>query len=55
VFDPATIIARATYEQPRAFPEGINHVVVNGVPAVWNGFETGRLAGRALRRTGPAL
>lgn len=50
VFDPATIIDRATYEQPRAFPAGISHVFVNGVPAVWDGTETGRLAGRAIRR-----
>jgi N-acyl-D-amino-acid deacylase len=54
VFDPDTIIDRATYEQPKTFPEGISHVFVNGVPAVWNGVETGRLAGRALRRPVPA-
>jgi N-acyl-D-amino-acid deacylase len=53
VFDPATIIDRATYEQPKTFPEGISHVFVNGVPAVWNGVETGRLAGCALRRLVP--
>jgi N-acyl-D-amino-acid deacylase len=52
VFDPKTIIDRATYEQPRSYPEGIAHVFVNGVPAVWNGEETGRLAGRALRGDG---
>lgn len=49
VFDPDTIIDRSTYETPRIFPEGIVHVVVNGVPAVWNGSETGQLAGRSLR------
>jgi N-acyl-D-amino-acid deacylase len=54
VFDPETIIDRATYEQPKTFPEGISHVFVNGVPAVWNGIETGRMAGRALRRLEPA-
>ena len=32
VFDPATIIDRATYEQPKTFPDGISHVLVNGVP-----------------------
>jgi N-acyl-D-amino-acid deacylase len=50
VFDPSTIIDRATYEQPKTYPEGISHVFVNGVPAVWNGAETGRLAGRSLRK-----
>lgn len=49
VFDPDVIIDRATYERPRTYPEGILHVIVNGSPAVWNGVETGRLAGRALR------
>jgi N-acyl-D-amino-acid deacylase len=53
VFDPQTIVDRATYEQPRTFPEGIVHVFVNGKPAVWNGLETGQLAGRALRRSPP--
>jgi N-acyl-D-amino-acid deacylase len=52
VFDPKTIIDRATYEQPRTYPAGIAHVFVNGVAAVWNGEETGRLAGRALRGDG---
>jgi N-acyl-D-amino-acid deacylase len=51
VFDPATIIDRATYEQPRVFPDGISHVFVNGVPAVWNGTETGQIAGRAIGRS----
>jgi N-acyl-D-amino-acid deacylase len=50
VFDPATIVDRATYRQPRVHPDGIRHVFVNGVAAVWEGAETGRLAGRALRR-----
>jgi N-acyl-D-amino-acid deacylase len=50
VFDPATIADRATYERPRVHPAGVVHVLVNGVPAVWDGAETGRLAGRALQR-----
>jgi N-acyl-D-amino-acid deacylase len=49
VFDPTTIIDRATYEQPRTFPTGIHHVIVNGIPTVWEESETGRLSGRALR------
>jgi N-acyl-D-aspartate/D-glutamate deacylase len=50
VFDPETIIDTATYEQPKTFPEGISHVFVNGVPAVWHGVETGRLHGRSLHK-----
>jgi N-acyl-D-aspartate/D-glutamate deacylase len=34
VFDPATVIDRATYTTAAAFSEGIVHVVVNGVPVV---------------------
>lgn len=50
VFNPDTVIDRATFENPRQFPEGIEHVFVNGVHAVRDGRETGNLAGRALRR-----
>jgi N-acyl-D-amino-acid deacylase len=50
VFNPETVIDRSTFEQPRQFPEGIEHVFVNGVHAVRDSRETGNLAGRALRR-----
>jgi N-acyl-D-amino-acid deacylase len=54
VFNPETVIDRSTYEHPRQFPEGIEHVFVNGVQAVRSGRETGDLAGRALWREEPA-
>ena len=50
VFDPETVIDRATFAAPRQFPVGIEHVFVNGVHAVRHDRETGNLAGRALRR-----
>jgi N-acyl-D-amino-acid deacylase len=50
VFDPARVRARATYEKPRQFPEGIEHVLVAGVPVVDGGVHTGATPGRALRR-----
>jgi len=34
VFDPETILDTATYEDPKHFPEGISHVLVNGAKAV---------------------
>jgi len=37
LFDPDTIIDRATYEDPFRIPEGIHMVLVNGVIAVENG------------------
>jgi N-acyl-D-amino-acid deacylase len=36
LFDPATIIDRSTFEQPRLRPRGIHRVFVNGRP-VWTG------------------
>ena len=49
VFDPATVRANATYEEPRQFPDGIEHVIVNGVLVVDDGRHTGATPGRALR------
>jgi N-acyl-D-amino-acid deacylase len=50
VFDPATVRANATYDDPRRFPDGIDHVIVNGTLVVEDSAHTGALPGRALRR-----
>jgi N-acyl-D-amino-acid deacylase len=50
IFDPARVRANATYEEPRQFPDGIEHVIVNGVMVVDGGHHTGATPGRALRR-----
>jgi N-acyl-D-amino-acid deacylase len=50
VFDPLKVRALATYDEPRQFPEGIEHVLVAGVPVVAKGKHTGATPGRALRR-----
>jgi N-acyl-D-amino-acid deacylase len=50
VFDPETVGAGATFEEPRKPPTGIDHVLVNGVPAVERGHPTGHMAGRVLKR-----
>jgi len=52
VFDPATIIDRATFEQPSQLATGVSYVFVNGVPVVDNGQPTVALPGRALRGPG---
>jgi N-acyl-D-amino-acid deacylase len=49
VFDPATVRALATYDDPRQFPVGIDQVIVNGEFVVDEGRHTGALPGRALR------
>jgi N-acyl-D-aspartate/D-glutamate deacylase/murein DD-endopeptidase MepM/ murein hydrolase activator NlpD len=48
VFDFATIQDRATYEQPRLAPEGIDWVIVNGQLVIERGKHTGARPGRAL-------
>lgn len=50
VFDPAGLAANEDYCEPRNFPSGIRHVLVNGEPAVENGCSTPARAGRVLRR-----
>ncbi|UCE55491.1 MAG: D-aminoacylase [Desulfobacterales bacterium] len=50
VFDPDTVMDKATYLDPHQFPEGILHVLVNGQIVVANGKQTGRLPGKVLRR-----
>ena len=50
LFDPDTVIDRATYEESRVGPDGIPHVLVNGQFVVRDGRHTGARAGLALRR-----
>src|ERR1043166_2777224 len=52
IFDPKTIIDRATFEEPNQYPVGINYVIVNGQIEVDNGNRTPALAGRVLRGPG---
>jgi N-acyl-D-aspartate/D-glutamate deacylase len=41
--------AKATFEQPKQYPAGIDYVLVNGKLVVDNGSHTGALPGRAIR------
>ena len=50
VFDPDTINAKATRQNPRQPSTGIEYVLVNGQMVMDRGRHTGALAGRALRR-----
>jgi N-acyl-D-amino-acid deacylase len=50
LFDPATIIDRATFENPAQPAAGIEMVMVNGEPVLDAGRPTGARPGRALRR-----
>ncbi len=50
VFDPDRVADRATWADPARYPEGIPHVLVNGVPVVADAEHTGALPGRVLRK-----
>jgi N-acyl-D-amino-acid deacylase len=50
LFDPATVIDRATFEQPTRPAAGIDMVFVNGRPVWRDGAATGERPGRALKR-----
>jgi dihydroorotase/N-acyl-D-amino-acid deacylase len=52
VFDPATIRDKATFENPNQFSEGMEYVLVNGVPVIAGGKMTGALPGKVLRGPG---
>jgi len=52
IFDPKTVIDRATFEEPNQYPVGINFVIVNGQIEVDKGRRTSALAGQVLRGPG---
>lgn len=49
VFNPSTVIDRATYADPLLPPGGVEHVIVSGRVAIRGGVDTGVRAGRLLR------
>lgn len=50
LFDPATVLDTATFEEPRQYPQGIPYVIVNGQLVKDQGIHTGARPGRVLRR-----
>ena len=54
VFDPATVIDRASYENPSVTAAGIEMVMVNGHPVWVDDAATGERPGRVLERTATA-
>ena len=52
IFDPATIVDKATYENPAQISEGVKYVFVNGKLEYEDGKLTGTTAGRVLRGPG---
>jgi N-acyl-D-amino-acid deacylase len=52
VFNPATIIDKATFDKPHQYATGVVHVFVNGVQVLANGDHTGAKPGRVVRGPG---
>jgi len=52
VFDPQTVSDRATFENPNQLSEGMQYVLVNGVPVIDGGKPTDSLPGKVLRGSG---
>jgi N-acyl-D-amino-acid deacylase len=52
VFDPETVRDVATFDDPNRLSEGMEFVLINGVPVIENGKMTGALPGKVLRGAG---
>ncbi|MFJ5738349.1 N-acyl-D-amino-acid deacylase family protein [Streptomyces microflavus] len=52
LFDPETVAAGSTFEEPRTLPVGIPHVLIDGRFVIEDGRRTSVLAGRAVRGAG---
>jgi N-acyl-D-amino-acid deacylase len=52
VFDPETVRDLATFDDPNKLSEGMEYVLVNGVPVIESGKMTGALPGKVLRGVG---
>jgi N-acyl-D-amino-acid deacylase len=52
IFDPATIRDLATFENPNQLSQGLEYVLVNGVPVIDQGKMTEALPGKVLRGAG---
>ena len=52
IFNPDTIADVATFEKPNQLSQGMEYVLVNGVPVIERGSMTNALPGKVVR--GPA-
>jgi dihydroorotase/N-acyl-D-amino-acid deacylase len=54
IFDPATVRDLATFDNPNQLSQGMDYVLVNGVPVIDGGKMTGAHPGKVLRGPGYA-
>ena len=52
VFDAETVRDLATFDDPNRLSEGMEYVLINGVPVIENGKMTNALPGTVLRGAG---
>jgi dihydroorotase/N-acyl-D-amino-acid deacylase len=52
IFDPATVRDLATFDHPNQLSQGMDYVLVNGVPVIDQGKMTGAKPGKVLRGAG---
>jgi N-acyl-D-aspartate/D-glutamate deacylase len=52
IFNPDTVIDKATFENPHQYPVGIPYVIVNGAVVLDNGKHTGARPGKVIRGPG---
>ncbi len=52
LFDLDRISDTSTYEHGRSLAKGVSHVLVNGIPVLWDGSLTGETPGRTVGRGG---
>lgn len=52
IFDPKTIIDKATFEDPHQYAVGVSSVIVNGVIVIDQGIHNGNKPGKVLRGPG---
>ena len=52
IFNMDEVKDNATFEEPLQFAEGVNHVLVNGVPVLLNGKHTNKYSGRFVKGPG---
>jgi N-acyl-D-amino-acid deacylase len=52
IFDEATVGEKGTYFDPAHFAEGIEYVIINGIPVLQNGRYNSKLCGQVLRKQG---
>jgi N-acyl-D-amino-acid deacylase len=51
IFNPETVIDRATFSDPHQYPKGIEYVITNGTIVIQQEKHTGALSGKILRHS----